>query len=282
MSTPAHVEDIREHANMHTQFTSLKNLLPDPQHAFRDWGILVSQSEKEEKFKWELDAEYSGYENTWAVYEISEAYIRDVIWEEIEKSETNHTSENETQDISYTNTNATTVTTEKSFKSGLGLEGKGIKFEIGGETKTINTSISESKKEVTSKVTLRPGETLYVYQRVIRFYVRKWWILKQKETESVVANHRSEDTSDAYVEGRSIQGTTRSVTPVTETEFMKLSPVAKKYSDVPGSGYPRSIHQELPDSIQLVLNHYWDVGRGHEPKFPEDVLGEMIMQGAAP
>ncbi|EUC60780.1 hypothetical protein RSOL_365220 [Rhizoctonia solani AG-3 Rhs1AP] len=281
MTTPASVTS--PHDERHAQRAGLRNLRPDPRHAFADWGILICQSDKEKKFMWLPDrtvVPQSNPNKKWTLYEISEAYIKNVRWEEDESEIgvrlTNGTTSDIRKTVTYTATRLATIAAEPSYDSGLGIMGRGICFNLGGERKTIKTSHKERQRSEEVHVVLRPDETLYLYHRVFSFCIRKWWILDWDGVERVVTDN-NDHTVHGWVEGRYVEGTAIATAPVTMEHTLDLVPIEKKLSDRSNDRqYARTKYQELPVGIQQAVDHFRVLASGKSTAFDQRQLTEFI------
>ncbi|GKZ28985.1 hypothetical protein AbraIFM66950_002232 [Aspergillus brasiliensis] len=104
--------------------------------------------------------------------------------------------------VTYTTELKVTEGSEKELNANLGLEFKGLSVGIGASTKTFSQTETTDSKTYTEQITVPPGTSAYLYQKVYRFRTWMWFINDAFAELSRVGGHNNYSPThvDGYVE----------------------------------------------------------------------------------
>ncbi|KDN43454.1 hypothetical protein RSAG8_06043, partial [Rhizoctonia solani AG-8 WAC10335] len=226
----------------------------------KPWGVLIGQTKREVYSK-------PGH---YYLHEVVEVYIKRIGWRESELPHTNHTE----SDVELEMTDISNVSigkgTDWSANAGISATIKVVEFKIGGDYGRT-TSYQEGKtKAKTTKVTIKPGQTLYRYCEEHKLMIRTWWIgdawgVARVVTGDNIAEGSNRNSLVSIVEVFIPKGARESVVKLTGKENLDVLDIEKKWDDSdpdPKGKLARSHYSHFPHELREAINNCWKKASG--------------------
>ncbi|OJJ77711.1 hypothetical protein ASPBRDRAFT_61228 [Aspergillus brasiliensis CBS 101740] len=109
------------------------------------------------------------------LYGITDIHSDGYYWDLVSSLRNDGAGENKFT-VTYTTELKVTEGSEKELNANLGLEFKGLSVGIGASTKTFSQTETTDSTQYAEEVTVPPGTTAYLYQKVYRFKTWMWYV----------------------------------------------------------------------------------------------------------